>query len=226
MLLLLAAWASWRWAMVLTGVLGLAWTWLWSRHAPARPSPRCRRRRRRQLAGLLRNRGVLQLVLASALGTPLLFFCANWAPTVISRQGQASGVALAMLLVVVYASLDLGYLTGGALASGCARWLGAGGARVLVAVLAPLPMAALLLVPRAGSPTALTAALAVACLGVGWFMVTLLAGITDLGGPGGSPDHRPGGHGRRPFRRSLDGDFRGAPWSSARSTARCLRSWR
>lgn len=189
LLITVAAHHGWRSGFVLVGMLGFVWVFAWRwlyRDVRAEPigaleaAGAAPAAARVPLSALLRSRRLLGLVLASSFLNPCLYFYVNWLPTYFEKAGVAFGQRMALMLLVTYLALDFGYVTGGALVVKLSRHMGVLRARrTMVTLGAPLPCA-LLMLPLLESFVLVTAMIALATLGVGWFMVNYLAFVEEL----------------------------------------------
>jgi ACS family hexuronate transporter-like MFS transporter len=177
---------GWRVGFVVVGAAGLLWVALWlALYRPVRvPATVVSQREAHEspvaLGWIVRSRGFLGLVVASAFLNPSLYFYVNWLPTYFVESGQPFGKELAAMLFVVYLALDVGYLSGGALVRAlAARWEVTRARRVVSAAAVPL-MVAVVLVPSLGTLVGVLATMAGAALGVGGFMVCYLASVQEV----------------------------------------------
>lgn len=176
-LVLLAGRFGWRAGFAVVGLAGLGWVALWL--AGSRALPDAPAARPPSLRAVLRSPRLWRLAIASAFLNPCLYFYVNWLPTFFVERGLRFGADLATMLMVVYLALDVGYISGGALAARLARTRSVDAARSAVATAGVPLMAAVLVAPRLPGAAALLV-LAVSALGLGWFMVQYLAFASDV----------------------------------------------
>jgi hypothetical protein len=121
------------------------------------------------------------LLLAGCFLQPLQYFYTTWMPRYFDKYaGVGFGGRLATILVVVYLFLDLGFLSGGALALRLSRRMEVARARRViigcgVLLMMVAPAAALL-----GDVNAITACICAATLGLGWAQVNFLTFTSEV----------------------------------------------
>ena len=130
---------------------------------------------------LFRSRTFWGLFIASCFLQPLQYFYITWLPRYFEAYaGVAFGKELAQRLVIVYLTLDLGFLTGGALVILLARKLQVRQARTLVISVGALLMISIPVVSQLRDINWITAFLCIATFGLGWFQVNYLTFTSEV----------------------------------------------
>ena len=133
------------------------------------------------LRELFRSRAFWGLFIASCFLQPLQYFYITWLPRYFEAYaGVAFGKELAKRLVIVYLTLDLGFLTGGALVMLLARKLQVRQARKLVISVGALLMMSIPVVSKFRDINWITAVLCIATFGLGWFQVNYLTFTSEV----------------------------------------------
>jgi ACS family hexuronate transporter-like MFS transporter len=182
---------NWRFAFVVVGAIGLVWVvaWLWL----SRDAGGLQEQDAAQLGGerkdetpvslseILRARSFQGLLLAGCFLQPLQYFYTTWMPRYFDKYaGVGFGSRLATILVIIYLFLDLGFLSGGALALRLSRGMEVARARRViigcgVLLMMVAPAAALL-----RDVNAITACICAATLGLGWVQVNFLTFTSEV----------------------------------------------
>jgi ACS family hexuronate transporter-like MFS transporter len=172
---LIALELGWRWAFVVSGLLGFVWLLMWLRvYHPLARHPRVTPQevsfiRAGQIAPLAsadrgierwvklaRNRNVWGIVLGRALTDPIWWFYVFWLPQYLSDARGFSMKQIALLAWMPFIAADLGNFTGGLISGYCIRkGLSVVRARTWVCAISCLPILAG--IPAAGVHNVYTA---------------------------------------------------------------------
>jgi ACS family hexuronate transporter-like MFS transporter len=131
---------GWRWAFVLSGLLGFVWLFMWLRVYPARASRPIgteekelstvagRKSSRKswvwdiqRWSELAKNPNVWGIVLGRALTDPIWWFYVFWLPQYLSDARGFSLRRIALFAWMPFVAADLGNFTGGFISSFCIR---------------------------------------------------------------------------------------------------------
>jgi hypothetical protein len=133
------------------------------------------------LGEILRARSFQGLLLAGCFLQPLQYFYTTWMPRYFDEYaGVGFGGKLAMILVIVYLFLDLGFLSGGALALRLSRRMEVAQARRVIIGCGVLLMMVAPAAARLRDVNAITACICAATLGLGWVQVNFLTFTSEV----------------------------------------------
>jgi len=180
---------GWRFAFVAVGAIGMVWVaaWLWlSREGLQEQDAlhlagNCKGETPASISEILQARSFQGLLLAGCFLQPLQYFYTTWMPRYFDKYaGVGFGGRLATILLIVYLFLDLGFLSGGALALRLSRRMEVARARRVVIgcgvlLMMVAPAAALL-----RDVNAITACICAATLGLGWVQVNFLTFTAEV----------------------------------------------
>ncbi|MGH9450721.1 MAG: MFS transporter [Terriglobia bacterium] len=137
---LLALWVGWRYAFVVSGLLGFVWLAVWLRvYHPLQKHPRVTqpevdlinagrdaaltsgKRGIRRWLTLLKDRNVWGIVTGRSLTDPIWWFYVFWLPQYLSDARGFSLKQIAAFAWIPFAAADLGNFTGGLISGYCIR---------------------------------------------------------------------------------------------------------
>jgi MFS transporter, ACS family, aldohexuronate transporter len=151
---------GWRWAFILTGLLGTVWFVLWAlstrspKLEPVWQTPRSESEPRTEslsqvLKQIVSSPRFFPVLVVAVLINPCLYFSVNWLPTYFAQQrGLLPGAQLGWILTAIYLGLGLGnLLCGTGVLAFTRRGYSLPKARQAVFLLATLPLIACAAVP-------------------------------------------------------------------------------
>ena len=131
---------GWRWAFVVSGVLGLVWLVVWYRvyhpvdrhpllspderayiHAGQEPAGWSGRQGLQRYVHLLKDRNVWGVVLGRGLTDPIWWFYVFWLPQYLSDARGFSLGSIALFAWIPFVAADIGNFTGGWISGFCVR---------------------------------------------------------------------------------------------------------
>ncbi len=187
---------GWRWAFILTGLVGLVWlaVWLWLYRMP-RVHPAITDEELRHISedaaidapltrtpylSLLRSRNVWAVIAARVLADPWVWFYYFWIPEYLTRSAGFSAADIGKYAWIPFAAQGVGIVSGGALSDLlCRRGMSVIPARLTVMLIGMLLMTAGIAAAFDVSITLIFAGISTAMLGFGLWAPNMMSLCAD-----------------------------------------------
>lgn len=185
---------GWRWAFILTGLVGLVWlaAWMWLYRLPrAHPAVTDEELRhigedaaapaaRTPYMSLLRSRNVWAVIGARVLADPWVWFYYFWIPEYLTRSAGFTAADIGKYAWIPFAAQGVGIVFGGAFSDLlCRRGLGVISARLTVMLIGMLLMTAGIAAAFELSITIIFAGISTAMLGFGLWAPNMMSLCAD-----------------------------------------------
>lgn len=186
---------GWRWAFVATGTLDLVWLAVWllvyrdpSRHKRVKPAELAYIRSdppdqpgRMPWLGLLRRRQTWSYIVGKAMTDPVWLFYLFWLPKFLDARWGVKLSGLALPLIVIYVSADVGSVAGGWLSTALIKrgWSVNRGRKTAMLICAVL-IVPTMFAPAVGSMWGAVAIVSLAALAHQGWSTNLLTSPSDM----------------------------------------------
>ncbi|HEY5755930.1 MAG TPA: MFS transporter [Steroidobacter sp.] len=186
---------GWRWAFILTGLVGLVWlaAWLWLYRLPrAHPAVTDEELRhigedaphepvkRTPYLSLLRSRNVWAVIAARVLADPWVWFYYFWIPEYLARSAGFTAADIGKYAWIPFAAQGVGIVLGGAFSDWlCRQGMSAIPSRLTVMLIGMLLMTAGILAAFDFSITIIFAGISTAMLGFGLWAPNMMSLCAD-----------------------------------------------